>query len=158
MVSLMIKILDGNLFDCNADIICHQCNCQGVMGTGVALEVKRRYPNVFADYKKDYENGKLKLGYVCFSLTNNIKNQIIANLCGQDKYGYDGSVYTNYDKLQECLNKVVKYANMNNYDRKPVIAFPYLMSCHRGGGDWNKVYKMIEDTFKDFDVEIWKLK
>lgn len=38
-----------------------------------------------------------------------------------------------------------------------VIAFPYLMSCHRGGGDWNVVSQMIENTFSDFEVEIWRL-
>lgn len=149
----MVKIIDGNIFDSNANIICHQVNCQGVMGSGVAAEVKKRYPHVFQAYRNDYDNGLLKLGYVGFITAK--QGQIIANMCGQDKFGYDGSVYTNYDKLQVCFNKVKEYA-MFDYDVKPVIAFPYLMSCYRGGGDWNVVYKMIEDTFEDFDVEIWR--
>lgn len=148
----MINIINGNLFDTDADIICHQCNCQGVMGTGVAAEVKSRYPHVFADYRKDYEDGKLSLGYVCFS--NATDTTVIANMCGQDKYGYDGSKYTNYDKLQMCFDEVVKYAYKYNCQK---IAFPYLMSCHRGGGDWNIVYEMIKNTFEDFEVEIWRL-
>lgn len=150
----MIKIIDGNLFDSQAQIICHQCNCRGIMGSGVAAEVKRRYPHVYNSYRKDYEMGKLKLGYVNFA--NATTHQIIANMCGQDKYGYDGKQYTHYDELQDCLNRVKEYAS-NEYVVRPTIAFPYLMSCHRGGGDWNIVYKMIEDTFKDYDVEIWRL-
>lgn len=150
----MIKIIDGNLFDSKAEIICHQCNCQGIMGSGVAAEVKKRYPHVFQSYRDDYENGKLKLGYVNFTMAN--PKQMIANMCGQDKYGYDGKQYTHYEELQECLNQVLKVA-LFDYDVKPTIAFPYLMSCHRGGGNWDVVYKMIEDTFKDFDVEIWRL-
>ena len=150
----MVKIVDGNIFDSSAHIICHQCNCQGVMGSGVAAEVKKRYHHVFKAYRDDYNNGLLKLGYVCFATAK--QDQVIANMCGQDKFGYDGSVYTNYDKLQICLDKVKEYATFS-YDVKPVIAFPYKMSCHRGGGDWNVVYKMIEDTFDDFDVEIWRL-
>ena len=150
----MIKIIDGNLFDSQANIICHQVNCQGVMGSGVAAEVKQRYPHVFQAYRQDYLDGKLKLGYVCFAEAN--QNQVIANMCGQDKFGYDGSVYTNYDKLRECLESVYEYARFE-YDVMPVIAFPYKMSCHRGGGDWNVVYKMIEDIFGSFDVEIWRL-
>lgn len=150
----MIKIIDGNLFDTKANIICHQCNTQGVMGSGVAAEVKRRYPHVFNSYRKDYEAGKLKLGYVNFTTAK--PDQVIANMCGQDRYGYDGKQYTNYDKLQECLDSVLTFA-IEGYDRQPTIAFPYLMSCYRGGGDWNVVYKMIEDTFKDFNVEIWRL-
>ena len=150
----MIKIIDGNLFDSKANIICHQCNCQGVMGSGVAAEVKRRYPNVFEAYRQDYFDGFVKLGHVCFATAK--RDQVIANMCAQDNFGYNGGVYTNYNGLQECLNKVKAYA-IYSYDVKPVIAFPYLMSCYRGGGDWNVVYKMIEDTFDDFDVEIWRL-
>ncbi len=150
----MVKILEGNLFDTKANIICHQCNCQGVMGSGVAAEVKRRCPEVYEIYHKDYDEGKLILGYVSYAKTKD--GQIIANLCGQDKYGYDGKQYTHYDKLQECFDNVVKFAK-EKFDQRPIIAFPYLMSCHRGGGDWKVVYKMIEDTFKDFEVEIWRL-
>lgn len=150
----MVKIIDGNLFDSTANIICHQCNCQGVMGSGVAAEVKRRYPKVFDAYRRDYCNGKLTLGHVCFATAK--RDQVIANMCAQNNFGYNGGMYTNYDALQKCLEEVKTYA-MFEYDIKPVIAFPYLMSCYRGGGDWNVVYKMIEDTFDDFDVEIWRL-
>ena len=150
----MVKIIDGNLFDSKANIICHQCNCQGVMGSGVAAEVKKRYPHVFDIYHKDYIDGKLKLGYVCFATAK--QDQVVANMCGQDKFGYDGATYTSYEKLQECLDSVVTFA-MFDYDVRPTVAFPYKMSCHRGGGDWNIVFNMIKDTFKDFDVEIWRL-
>lgn len=149
----MIRIIEGNLFDTKAEIICHQCNCQGVMGSGVAAEVKKRYPEVFQAYHKDYEEGKLVLGYVNFAPAKT--GQILANLCGQEKYGYDGKQYTHYDKLQECFDRVAAYAKA--LEKRPVIAFPYLMSCHRGGGDWNVVYKMIEDTFRDYEVEIRRL-
>lgn len=149
----MIKIIEGNLFDSKANIICHQCNCQGVMGSGVAAEARQRYPNVFEAYRQDYLDGKLKLGYVCFATAKT--DQVIANMCAQDAFGYNGGVYTNYNGLQKCLDTVKEYATFE-YDVKPVIALPYLMSCYRGGGDWNIVYKMIEDTLDDFDVEIWR--
>ena len=150
----MIKIIDGNLFDSKANIICHQTNTYGVMGSGVAAEVKRRYPHVFQSYRKDYEDGKLELGYVNFTTAKT--DQVIANMCGQDKYGYDGKQYTNYDGLQKCFDEVVDFAN-EAFDVKPVIAFPFLLASCRGGASWDVVYKMIEDTFKDFDVEIWRL-
>lgn len=28
----MIKVVDGDIFNCDADAILHQVNCQGVMG------------------------------------------------------------------------------------------------------------------------------
>lgn len=63
----MIKEIVGNLFESDAQILCHQCNCQGKMGSGVAAEVRLRYPHVYGSYYKDFENGKLKLGYVNFT-------------------------------------------------------------------------------------------
>ena len=97
----MVKIIDGNLFDSTANIICHQCNCQGVMGSGVAAEVKRRYPKVFDAYRRDYCNGELTLGHVCFATAK--RDQVIANMCSQNNFGYNGGMYTNYDALQKCL-------------------------------------------------------
>ena len=70
------------------------------------------------------------------------------NLFAQENYGYDGKCYTNYDALRECLNDV-KYVCSED----TIVAIPYLMGCHRGGGDWNVVYKMIEEVFDD-NVEV----
>jgi O-acetyl-ADP-ribose deacetylase (regulator of RNase III) len=148
----MVNLIQGNLFNSTAKVICHQCNCQGVMGSGVAAEVKKRYPHVYNEYRNDYEKGLLKLGYVNFA--NATSDQVIANMCGQEKYGYDGKQYTSYDNLRQCLNTVKEYMINNNID---TVAFPYMMSCCRGGGNWNVVYQMIENVFTDCNVEIWKL-
>ncbi len=48
----VIKIIEGDLFCSDARIIAHQVNCQGKMGSGVALQVKRKYPNVYNEYMK----------------------------------------------------------------------------------------------------------
>ena len=37
---MSVKYVEGNIFDCTEDIIVHQTNCQGVMGHGIALQVK----------------------------------------------------------------------------------------------------------------------
>ena len=148
----MITIKEGNLFNSEAQVIAHQCNCQGVMGSGVAKEVKDKYPHVYESYRKDYESGLLKPGYVNY--TEAKPGQIIASFCGQDKFGSDGKQYTDYNAVKECLFDIA--LNMSLSELK-TIAFPYNVCCGRGGGDWNIIYKMIADIFTDFDVEIWKL-
>ena len=151
----MIKILDGNLFDTDAEIICHQCNCQGVMGSRVAAEVKRRYPNVYRSYRDTYEQEGLKLGDAIIVPTYNDKEQVIANLCAQDKYGRDKQ-YTDYKALRKCLEQVRLYAF--HAFQKCKIAFPYGMGSVRGGGDWNTVYQIIDEELGQYyDVEIWRL-
>jgi hypothetical protein len=34
---------------------------------------------------------------------------------------------------------------------------PWMISCCRGGGNWNIVYQMIKNIFTDVDVELWRL-
>lgn len=148
----MIIIKDGNLFNSEAQVIAHQCNCQGVMGSGVAKEVKERYPHVYESYRKDYESGLLKPGYVNY--TEARPSQIIASFCGQDKFGGDGKQYTDYNAVKECLIDIALNMSLSNLK---TIAFPYMVCCGRGGGNWDIILDMIEQIFKDFDVEIWKL-
>ena len=59
---MSIIVYEGNLLDSKANIICHQTNCKGVMGSGVALAVKTRYPAAYESYRKAFDNKKLKLG------------------------------------------------------------------------------------------------
>lgn len=147
-----VKFYNGDLLNSNAGVIAHQVNARGVMGSGVALAVKTKYPEVFQSYRKFFEEGKLKLGKVDFAKTNDGK--IVANMCGQDKYGKDGKQYTDYEALEKCFDKTVRYMTENGLT---TIAFPYNIGCGTGGGDWNVVFKMIRDYFKDFNIEIWQL-
>lgn len=149
----MIKVVDGDIFNCDADAILHQVNCQGVMGSGVAKQVREKYPIVFGYYKSWCDNPSLKpglLGQIQIVYTDNIGKQAIVNLFAQDKFGYDGNCYTDYNALKKCLNSVNKqFAGCK-------IAIPYLMACHRGGGDWSVVSKIIEDTLTDCDVTLYR--
>ena len=48
----MIKTVYGNILDATEDIICHQVNCQGVMGAGVAKALYQRWPIVKGAYQR----------------------------------------------------------------------------------------------------------
>jgi O-acetyl-ADP-ribose deacetylase (regulator of RNase III) len=148
----MIKHIKCDIFESGADVICHQVNCQGVMGSGVAKQVRERYPDVFTYYKErcdywrnsDFGSSVLLGGIQVVP----IETGWIVNLLAQDKFGYDGKCYTDYNALRRCLEKV------KDEFHEETIAIPYLMGCHRGGGDWNIVYKMIEEVFADSDCEV----
>lgn len=49
----MIKHVKCDIFESDADVICHQVNWQGVMDSGVAKQVRERYPNAFEEYKEN---------------------------------------------------------------------------------------------------------
>lgn len=37
-------VLEGNLLDAPFQFIAHQVNCRGVMGAGLAKQIKQKYP------------------------------------------------------------------------------------------------------------------
>ena len=45
-----IKIVRGNIFNTKAQTIVNTVNCVGVMGKGIALVFKLRYPLMFDNY------------------------------------------------------------------------------------------------------------
>ena len=58
----MIKIIKGNLFESKAQTLINTVNCVGVMGKGIALEFKKRFPDMFEDYVERCEKQQLRLG------------------------------------------------------------------------------------------------
>jgi len=153
-----MKVVTGNVLDSNADVIIHQVNCQGVMGSGVAKQVKDRYPAVYEMYKAkcdeyktfaDIDNSPL-LGFsqICYkenySATDVKDKQIIINLFSQNSH-------TNYIAMRKGLESV------NKQFAGSTIAIPYLMGCREEGGDWQIVAKIINESLRDCDVTAYYL-
>ena len=58
----MVKVLIGDLFESKAQTWVNTVNCVGVMGKGVALEFKNRFPDMYEDYVARCKRGEVKLG------------------------------------------------------------------------------------------------
>lgn len=54
---MAVKVVDGDLFSTKAKYICHQVNCQGKMGSGVARQIREKYPTVYQWYKVKCSEG-----------------------------------------------------------------------------------------------------
>lgn len=140
-----------------ADIICHQVNCQGVMGSGVAKAIKEKFPSAYQDYLSYYKIHELKPG-VCqitklpdSEMTKPSGSQYIANLAGQEFFGYDGKRYTSYDAVMTGLEYLASFCKRTGLKS---VAFPYRFGCDRGGANWNVILTMIQEAFSDLDITI----
>lgn len=58
----MITTLIGDLFQSKAQTLVNTVNCVGIMGKGVALEFKKRFPDMFEDYVRRCQAKQVKLG------------------------------------------------------------------------------------------------
>lgn len=163
----MVVYKECDIFESGADIICHQVNCQGVMGSGLAKQVRERYPIVYDEYRQWCDGSRPeellgKAQYVPLVPMTHVASGVyeqgdlmgIINIFGQLDYGYAGECYTDYEALRHAFQNIRKFCKTFLYN--PIIAFPYKFGCARGGADWEVVKEMIEDTFFDCMVFICK--
>ena len=162
------SIVEKNLFDSDAKVLVHQVNCMGVMGSGIAKQIKEKFPIVF----QEYENAVRQLQTNCLGgclLVDTGTGIRIANLFGQylyrnyttdyDQYesykqpgvnGQGNMRFTNYEAFYRGL--VYLKSKLGPQDTK--IAFPYNIGCDRGGADWKVIEGMIISVFSDTNIDI----
>lgn len=58
----MVSVVVGDLFKSKAQTLVNTVNCVGIMGKGIALEFKQRFPEMFKDYAKRCTRGEVRLG------------------------------------------------------------------------------------------------
>lgn len=150
---VMIEIKNGDITKSSFDILCHQVNCQGTMGAGLAKTLRRCYPGLYQCYKtfcQSREPADL-LGQVLYYRTPN--GVLIGNLFGQLSYGR-GTRQTDYQALEKGLRTIEE-----EQPKHLSLALPYRIGCGLAGGDWLIVLPMIKRIFADSEraVTIWKL-
>ncbi len=57
-----IKVTSGDVLSSSAQTLVNTVNCVGIMGKGVALAFKRRYPDMFEDYVRRCDRGDMQMG------------------------------------------------------------------------------------------------
>ena len=147
----MVHYIKGNLLDSKENYICHQVNCQGRMGSGVAKQVREKWPAVYDVYRAEAHPSRL--GEICsVNIIGNIPIQTVINMYGQETYGYDGRRFTSYDAFWSCLGKI-----RERVPHGSTIAFPDHIGCGLGGANWEVIRTMIEQALGDYEVYIYKL-
>lgn len=153
-----IEIIKGDaveaLEDGEINVLMHITNCQGVMGSGIAKQIKEAFPKVFKSYREAYDAGEAVLGFVLGVHVSPSKDfRQVLNIHAQEKYGSDKR-HLNYGALSRALCKIAEhYKGIHGIS----IGVPYKMGCDRAGGDWEIVLEMIEFFFKDFNVKVYQL-
>lgn len=60
----MVEYVTGDLFTAKAQVLVNPVNCVGVMGKGLALEFKRRFPWIMFEYERICRERRLQPGMV----------------------------------------------------------------------------------------------
>lgn len=153
----MIRHLNQDVTTARQQIIVHQVNCKGRMGSGVAKAIKEKFPNVYTEYQHHCSRygrpsvlngllGHCQIVEIDEPNRNRPGKQYVANLFAQNDYGYNGQMYTSYDAFLSGLRQLKEFCIAHDIKS---IAFPEKIGCGRGGADWQIISRMIETTFED---------
>ena len=152
----MIHFVNGDMFDTAADIRVNAVNCVGVMGAGVALAFKRRFPKMFADYRQACRRGHYTPG--CIQVHRSDDHEWIINAATKNhwrrpsEYTWIESVLGN---LREFIfDDAVLVHIFEENGRKLRITIPAL-GCGHGGLRWGRVKALIVRYLSDLDADVF---
>lgn len=143
----MIIDTSGDMFDIAAQFRVNTINCVGVMGKGIALAFKYKYPVMYNKYREDCKNNEIKIGEI---RTYDENGETIINFPTK-MHWRNPSEYYYIEKGLEALKRYLA-------DRRGIVTIPAL-GCSNGGLDWNLVKPMIYQYLNDLDnLEIYLFK
>lgn len=163
----MIKFFDGDLLKSGCDIICHQVNEYGVMGAGIAKQIKDKYPKAFDDYTNAIKEAASKCKNLPFiALSKQPDGIVVANMFTQRNGKTDlellrNAVFLLSMQIYDLFITKLKFNDMTGafFDRPFRVGIPYKYGCGIAKGDCGEVRKIWADAFGEManiDLEMWK--
>ena len=139
---MIVKI--GNLFESSTQTLVNTINCVGVMGKGIALEFKKRYPEMFREYESLCSKGLIIPGVPYYY--NDLSGASILNFPTKDHW-------RSPSKLSYIISGLKWFRE--NYGSLGIksIAFPPL-GCGNGGLSWDIVGPIMYLMLNDLPIEI----
>lgn len=140
----MIKYIEGDIFSSPAQVIVNTVNTVGVMGKGIALEFKNRYPNMFETYKKVCEKHQLSVGKLMLVYE---PDHWILLFPTKQNWRYPS-------KLEYIESGLIKFTQTYVEKNISSIAFPKL-GCGNGELEWEQVKVLMEKYLKPLPIDIY---
>lgn len=140
----MLTYIKGDLFSSPAQVLVNTVNTVGVMGKGIALEFKNRYPEMFNIYQKMCDEKSLDIGKLM--LWKREEKWIL--LFPTKKHWRSPSKLA---YIEKGLEKFVQ-----SYEKLGIesIAFPKL-GCGNGGLNWKDVKPIMEKHLKNLPIQVY---
>jgi O-acetyl-ADP-ribose deacetylase (regulator of RNase III) len=132
------------------DILVHGCNACGVMGSGIAKQIKEEFPLAYGQYKEQERVSGLVLGNFSVWYDHETSRRII-NLITQDKYLPRDQRHFSYDYFDNAL-QIFNLCYKNQKIGMPAIG------AGLGGGNWKVIEAIINSRFPDREIYVYELK
>jgi len=140
----MLKISTGNLLDAEVDALVNTVNTEGVMGKGVALQFKKKFPEMYEPYRQACEAGEVLPGKMhVFKRESLIGPRYIINFPTKRHWRSPSrleDIASGLDALKLEIHRLKIHS----------VALPPL-GCGNGGLNWPDVHRLIEEKLKSLE-------
>ena len=143
----MIEYKNGDILREDVEAIVNTVNCVGIMGRGLALQFKNKFPQNFKEYQLACKNKEVQLGKMFVHQTGQLINpKYIINFPTKGHWKQNSKIEDISNGLDDLTTIIEKYSIKS-------IAIPPLGSG-LGGLDWNQVKKLIEEKLKNINCTV----
>lgn len=109
----MIKYIKGDILDVTEGVIIQQVNCFGVMGAGLAKQIRDKWPSVYDRYQERVYYSPNNEDLLGMTVWNRVDTDLfVASIFGQYDYGH-GAKFTIYPALFKGLDYVFGEAEVD---------------------------------------------
>lgn len=144
----MINYVTANLLDSNAEALVNTVNTQGVMGKGIALQFKNRFPENYKVYRERCLSNNLHIGDLLITQEDTLLNgkKTIINFPTKTNW----RLPSEYSYIEAGLATLVKEIEGRGIKS---IAIPPL-GAGNGGLDWQRVKSLLEQYLSNLNCDI----
>ncbi|MEV6803711.1 macro domain-containing protein [Streptomyces sp. NPDC051132] len=137
----VIQESQGNLLEADTEAIVNTVNTVGVMGKGIALQIKQAFPENFKQYKAACDRGEVKIGEIFVHDAHHLgPRRYVLNF--PTKRHWRGK--SRIEDIGAGLNALVDVVRKYGIES---VAVPAL-GCGNGGLAWDDVRPMIYEAFE----------
>lgn len=139
----MISVEKISIFETGADYLVNPVNCVGVAGAGLAHEFRTRFPEAFAVYKRECDQGNIRPG----------RGEIVSAYLGAFYIVYfPTKTHWKYPSQLRFIELGLDWM-INNIIPGSRVAIPKL-GCGLGGLDWETVKPIIINKFENWRGDV----
>ncbi|MFV3369142.1 macro domain-containing protein [Pseudomonas sp. NY15435] len=151
----MIRYVEGDILLSKAQVIAHGIAPQDHFDSGLALDLRERWPSMVRDYRHASHSNAPKPGsiWIWSGVDADGSTRCIANLLTQGMQG-DGRAAkpagATVENVGHCLKELARYLQSEHVES---VALPRL-ATGVGGLDWKEVKPQVERYLGDLDVSV----
>ena len=146
---MTIHFIQGDLLkQTDVDAIVNTVNCVGVMGKGIALQFKKKWPANFKAYAAACKAGEVKTGHMHIYHAGALATpKFVVNFPTKDHWRGKSKIEFIQDGLEDLVEQI------RDLDIRSIAIPP--LGCGNGGLPWKQVLLQIEEAFAELpEVEV----